>query len=388
MRTRRLIAIDASSVPALPAGAGRYTLSLVRALARIDHDHDYVIYARSHSLHELGGLGSTFEIVDLGSMSRVKRYLWEQTALPFDLRRRRAALLHSPHHTTPLLCPCPRTVTVHDVTFFLIPERYPRSRRLYFQIATTISVKRARAILVPSASAADDLRAVLNPPAGRVHVTHEGVEALFRPATAEECLAVRKRFSLPEGYLLSLGTLEPGKNRSTLLRALHSLVTEGRDLHLAIAGQTGWSGGSEAAEARELGLEGRVHFLGYVPHVELPALYSAASVFVFPSLHEGFGLPVLEAMASGTPVVTSNRSSLPEVAGDAALLVDPLNEAALAGAIGRILDEPPLVALLRQAGRERAAGFSWDACAEVTLAVYRKLLGETADAGPDQHNAD
>jgi glycosyltransferase involved in cell wall biosynthesis len=373
---RRLIAIDATSVPPLPAGAGRYTLSLIRALARVDFDHDYVIYARSHSLPELSGLGPSFEVVDLGSMSRGRRYLWEQTSLPLDLRRRRAVLLHSPHHTTPLLCPCPRAVTVHDVTFFLIPERYPWSRRLFFQVATWISVKRARAVLVPSASAADDLRTVLHPPASRVHVTHEGVEAIFKPSSEDECIAARKRFNLAERFLLSLGTLEPGKNRTTLLQAFQRLVAEGRNVHLAVAGQAGWSGGSEANEARDLGLEGRVRFLGYVPHAELPALYSAATAFVFPSLHEGFGLPVLEAMACGTPVVTSNTSSLPEVAGDAALLVDPLDSGALADAIARVLDDPELAARLRQAGLERAASFSWDACAEATLAVYQQLLGE------------
>src|SRR5687768_5343622 len=259
MRDRRLIAIDATSVPPMPAGAGRYTLSLIRALARVDNEHEYVVYARRHSLAELEDLDPAFEVVDLGAMSRGKRYLWEQTSLPLDLRRRRVSLLHSPHHTMPLLSPCPRVVTVHDVTFFLIPERYPRSRRLFFQVATWLSVRRARAIVVPSASAADDLRTVLHPPPSRVHVTHEGVEALFKPSTADECRAVRERFRLPERFLLSLGTLEPGKNRATLLQALRRLVADGGDVHLAIAGQSGWSGGSEARDVHDLGLDQRVH---------------------------------------------------------------------------------------------------------------------------------
>jgi glycosyltransferase involved in cell wall biosynthesis len=371
---RPLIAFDASSVPAQPAGAGRYSLSLVRALVRVDTEHDYVVYARSHSLPELQDLGPSCTIVDLGQLSRARRYLWEQTSLPLDLRRRGARLLHSPHHTTPLLAPCPRVVTVHDVTFFLIPERYPLTRRLFFQVATWLSARRAKAILVPSNSAADDLRVVLHPPQERVNVTPEGVEASFQPASADTCQALRERYGLPEGYLLSLGTLEPGKNRAILLQALQRLVEAGRDVLLAVAGQAGW--GREATDANASGLIGRVHHLGYVPQADLPALYSGATAFVFPSLHEGFGLPVLEAMACGTPVVTSDRSSLPEVAGEAALLVDPTDADAIAAAIARILDEPPLAALLRQAGLERAAAFSWDACAEATLRVYRRVLGE------------
>ena len=372
---RRLIAIDATSVPARPAGAGRYTLSLVRALARVDRDHDYVVFARSHSLDELNDLGPAFTVVDIGDLSRGRRYVWEQTGLPLALRRRRAALLHSPHHTLPLLSPCPRVVTVHDVTFFLLPERYPRGRRLFFQAATARSVRGADAVIVPSHSAAADLQRVLHPPPWRVHVTHEGVDTAFRPVDPAEAAAVAERYGLPPGYVLSLGTREPGKNRSTLLRALHLLIEAGRDVHLAVVGQSGWGEG-DADAAAALGLARRVHFTGYVDQADLPALYAGASGFVFPSLHEGFGLPVLEAMACGTPVVTSNTSSLPEVAGDAALLVEPTDAAAIAEAVGRVLDAPDLARQLTGAGRERASGFTWDACAAATLQVYRHVLGE------------
>ena len=377
MRSRPLIAIDASATPAQPAGAGRYTLSLIRALAQRDRDHAYVVYARAPSLSELQDLGPSFELVNLGPMSRARRYLWEQTGLPLDLRRRRVALLHSPHHTTPFISPCPRIVTIHDVTFFLIPERYPLTRRLFFQAATYVSAKRAHAIIVPSESAATDLRTVLHPPAPRVHITYEGVDPSFRPLDRKESARqARERYGLPAGYLLSLGTLEPGKNRSTLVRALRQLVDGGRDVNLAIVGQKGWGDGRELDDVRALGLQERVHFTGYVPHVDLPLLYNAASAFVFPSLHEGFGLPALEALACGTPVVTSDRSALPEVAGGAALLVDPEDAAAIATAVARILDEPHLAARLRQAGIERAAAFTWGACAEATLNVYRHVLGE------------
>jgi glycosyltransferase involved in cell wall biosynthesis len=266
---------------------------------------------------------------------------------------------------------------VHDATFFLMPERYPAVRRVYFQLSTWLSVRRAQAIMVPSHSAAEDLRVVLQPPPLRVHVTHEGVDACFRPLDRDACIRLAlERYGLPKGYLLSLGTREPGKNRLALLQALKRLVDAGRDLHLAVIGAAGWRFAAEDAAVESLGLNARVHFTGYVPQDDLPALYNAARVFVFPSLHEGFGLPALEAMACGTPVATSGRSSLPEVVGKAALLVDPTDPGAIAAAIARVLDEPALEGLLRQAGPERAAAFTWDACAQKTLTVYRGLLGE------------
>ena len=377
MLSRPLIAFDASSAPPQPAGAARYTLSLIRALSQVDHDHDYVVYAREHTLPELKGLGSNTTVVNLGALSRARRYFWEQTGLPLDLSKRRARLLHSPHHSTPLLSPCPRVVTVHDVTFFLIPERYPLSRRLFFQTATYLSAKRARAIIVPSNSAASDLNVVLHPPKQRVHVTYEGVDPAFQPLDAKASGFVREKYSLDPGYLLSLGTLEPGKNRSTLLKALRTLIDGGHARQLAIVGQRGWRDDATQSELDGLGLRDRVRFTGYVAQADLPALYCAASVFVFPSLHEGFGLPALEALACGTPVVTSNRSALPEVVGEAALLVDPEDSDAIAAAIARVLDEPELAELLRQAGVEQAASFTWEACAEATLRVYREVLGES-----------
>ena len=263
------------------------------------------------------------------------------------------------------------------MTFFHLPDRYPATRRLFFQSMTRLAARRAAVLLVPSASVREDLHTFLRTPLERIVVTYEGVDPSFRPLDRGECVALaRERYGLPQGYLLSLGTREPGKNREVLLRALRRLVDAGRDLHLAVVGQSGWRLEDEQRAVRDLGLGARVHFTGYVPQADLPALYNAASVFVFPSLYEGFGLPALEALACGVPVVTSNVSALPEVVGDAALLVDPHESQAIADAIARALDDEGLRALLVQAGLERAAGFTWDACAEATLAAYRKVLGE------------
>ncbi len=298
--------------------------------------------------------------------------------MPIDLKRRGAKLLHSPHHTTPLAwCPCPRVLTVHDVTFFILPRRYPLLRRLYFQALTMQAARRAKAVLVPSRSVGDEARPFLGIPADKLTVTHEGVDPEFRPLEREACRRLaRERYGLPDGYLLSLGTREPGKNREAILWAMRYLLDLGEDPHLAVVGQPAWGAELEQVAVTQLGLADRVHFTGYVLQKDLPALYNAASIFVFPSLHEGFGLPVLEAMACGTPVVTSNVSALPEVAGDAAILVDPNDAHALADAINYVLNDAAEAARLRKAGIERAAAFTWDACAEATLAVYRRLLNE------------
>ena len=369
-----LIAFDVTMAPAQPTGGSLYALNLARALPKVDSGYDYVIYARSHSVQYLEGTSA--EIVDVGALPRLRRYVWEQFELPLDLRRRRVALLHSPHYTSPLICTCPRVVTVHDLTFFLLPERFKATRRLPYQLATRAASRFASRVIVPSESTAADLRRVLGTPAAKIAVTPEGAAAEFRPVDASQASDIASQYGLPPGYLLSLGTQEPNKNRRAIIEALAAMVAGGRDLHLAVVGGGGWRTETEREQIEQLGLTSRIHYTGYVAQEDLAAVYSAASVFLFPSLHEGFGLAALEAMACGTPVVTSNTSSLPEVVGDAALMVDPRDSNELATAIARILDEPELAQRLREAGPMRAAGFTWEACAEKTVSVYREVLGE------------
>jgi glycosyltransferase involved in cell wall biosynthesis len=267
-------------------------------------------------------------------------------------------------------------VTVHDLTFFLLPQRFTTARRLLFQAAIRLASRRARAVIVPSESTASDLRRLTRVDPSKVSVTYEGVAPAFRPLTDEAAAAfAASRYGLRPGYLLSLGTREPGKNRGAIYRALRLLLDEGRDLQLAVVGGGGWRSRDEAAELDALGIGERVRFTGYIPQEDLPAVYGAAAVFVFPSLHEGFGLAALEAMACGTPVVASDRASLPEVVGEAGLLVDPEDPAAVAAAIASLLDDRALASRLRVAGIERAAAFSWEACARRTLEVYRRVIG-------------
>jgi glycosyltransferase involved in cell wall biosynthesis len=224
-------------------------------------------------------------------------------------------------------------------------------------------------------------------PEEKITVIYEGVNPRFRPASPEAIAAVRARYGLPERFILYVGTIEPRKNLTTLLEAFHHLLAT-YDLRLVIVGKKGWLYERFFRRLRELGLENRVLFTGYVPDEDLPAIYSAADLFVFPSLYEGFGLPVLEAMACGTPVICSNTSSLPEVAGDAALLVDPTDARALTGAMEQVLTNERLWATLRAKGMERARGFTWEKAAYRTWEVYQQVISSFSGPRRDKPSGD
>jgi glycosyltransferase involved in cell wall biosynthesis len=353
------------------AGAGVYTYQLVRALAGVIESERLVAFARPGLFDDLG----TVRTVHIDPPSRPARLVWEQAVLPFHLRRLGIELLHSPHHHTPLAPGGPkRVVTVHDVTFLILRDRYPQARRLYMEGVTRAAVRLAGAIITPSNAVRRDVIERLGVRDERVVAIPEAPAPHFAPVTdAARLAAAREKYGLPERYVLSVGSREPGKNRPALLRAFARLPKRG--LALAIAGQPAWRYEDEQRLVERLGLGERVRFLGYVPDADLPALYSGAEAFAFPSLYEGFGLPVLEAMACGTPVVTSDGSALAEVAGDAALLVDPRDTDALARALERLLADEALRAELRARGLERAGDFSWERAARETLAVYHAVAG-------------
>ena len=378
------IAIDTTAMPRQPAGAGTYTRNLVLALGQVDKENDYFVFARRGAFREeeLGG-GMRLVLQDLPT--RPQRALWEQSLLPLYLRRLKIDLFHSPHHTLPLLARVRQVVTFHDVTFFLIPERYPLLRRLYMQWASRLSARRAHAVIAVSQTVRADIVRVLKVPEGKVYVVPEAPGLLAGEETVAGSLdtqPTRARAptqwdgpSLPYPYILTVGTLEPGKNHRALLLAFRELKGEPIGHKLVIAGQGGWRHERLPRLVEELGLAGEVFFTGYTPARELAALYSGASLFVFPSLYEGFGLPPLEAMAFGVPVVASAAGALPEVLGDAALLVRPEDHHSLAKAMARALADGELRRELRERGLARAREFSWESTARQTIAVYRAVMG-------------
>jgi Glycosyltransferase len=247
-------------------------------------------------------------------------------------------LFHATEHLLPRFSSVRTVFTLHDLIFLFYPEAHKPLNRWFLTLMMPRFLRAADAVIAVSECTKRDAMRLYGLDEAKIRVIYEGVSPRFRPASPEAIAAVRARYNLPECFILYVGTIEPRKNLTALLEAFHHLLAT-HDLRLVIVGKKGWLYEGFFRRLRELGLEDRVIFTGYVPDEDLPAIYSAADLFVFPSLYEGFGLPVLEAMACGTPVVCSNTSSLPEVAGDAALLVDPTDVRALAGAIERVLTD-------------------------------------------------
>jgi len=370
------IAIDATSVPPRPAGAGVYAIELVRALAARPAGGDgYAVFTRGRWFDAATAGRRDWRIERVSAGSRPARTAWEQTVLPRRVRALGVEVLHSTHHTLPLApMRARRVVTVHDVTFFRMPERYPLVRRLYMQASTRLAARVADAIIVPSNAVRDDVHRALPGSKGLVHVVYEAPASRFAPIDRDAALVVAAKYGLEAPYILSVGSLEPGKNRARLVRALHALGADGLEATLAVAGQPAWHHEDDFALVRELGMERRVRFLGYVPDDDLPALYAAADVFVMPALYEGFGLPVIEAMACGTPVLTSDTGATAEVAGDAAVLVDPRSVDEIRDGLRRLLGDEGLRSDLRARGLERASQFSWGRAAAETHTVYEQAL--------------
>ena len=358
------VALDLAWLPQRRAGAGRYAYELVDALASLDEpDHTFAIYAPEGALEgNAAERNSRFRIEPGIPKGRVGRLFWEQIQLPRKLLSSKPDVLHVGHSQAPLItADVPVVVTFHDATYELLPERYPATRRLYYRATARLAARKAKAIIAVSHCVSEDLQRCLKIPASKIRVVPEAASPLFKPAAADDIERVRQRYGLEQPFILSVGSLEPGKGRAALTEAVRRLDGKAQ---LAIAGQSSW--GSTDNGAR---------YLGFVPDDDLAALYSAAAVFAFPSHYEGFGLPILEAMACGVPVVASNTSAIPEVAGSAAILVHP-TAGDLAEALRSVLDDPVLHATMVEQGKRRAALFSWEQSARRTLEVYAEAAGK------------
>jgi glycosyltransferase involved in cell wall biosynthesis len=310
--------------------------------------------------------------------SPLRRIAWEQFVAPISVQRERIDVLHAMAFVSPLLSSCPAVVTVLDLSFVHYPSAIQPGKRLYLRLMTALSVQRARHVIAISECTRRDVIAHLHVPAARVHTVHCGVDPRFRPLPAQTLADFRRRKGLPTRFVLFLGTIEPRKNVVTTIDAFAQLIAADRaataDLHLVVAGARGWYGDDVYARAEARGIADRVHFPGYVPEAQKALWYGAATCFCYPSLYEGFGLPPLEAMACGVPVITSNVSSLPEVVGDSALTVSPDDSAALSAALRRVIADPTLHDELCQKGQARAARFTWTKAARQTVDVYRRAL--------------
>jgi len=303
------------------------------------------------------------------------RVAWEQCAAPLALFRERVDLLHAMALVAPAASPCPTVVTVFDLSYLLFPNAFKAANRLYLRCLVGLSARRASRVIAISESTRQDVIARLHVPADRVRTISCGVDSAFRPLPAADVDAFRRDKGLPQRFILYLGTIEPRKNVSRLVEAFDGLVSSAPrdtvDLHLVIAGGTGWMFDAILARIHDSPVHDRIHLPGYVPEEEKPLWYNAATCFCYPSLYEGFGLPPLEAMACGVPVIASDVSSLPEVVGDAGIVVAPTDTDALIDALHRVLANAALRAELAHRGLARAGCFSWAEAARQTVATYR-----------------
>ncbi len=361
------------------AGINRYIYNLLLNLPLVDGDNRYTVFLgeRRFSAHPR----LTLRTSRLPTMRPPVRIFWEQVLQPLALKMEKIDLLHALAFVTPLTSTCPAVVTVYDLSFLLYPDRFQSFKRLYLSLFTRLSVKRAKGIIAISESTGRDVVRLFKVPAHKIEIAYPGVDESYRPLPPAEIESFRQRRGLPRRIILFVGTLEPRKNVVHLLEVYERLLrqtwqAEDRGPKLVIVGAKGWFYKQIFARVEALNLKDHVILPGYVPNEELPLWYNVADVFVYSSLYEGFGLPPLEAMACGTPVIVADTSSLPEVVGQAGLIVPPQDVEAWVEAIRKVLDDEALRQTMRHQGLSQAARFSWTKMARQTVGAYRRAVGQ------------
>lgn len=385
--------IDYTAAVRQRAGIGRYTRNLIRALSELDQENQYRLFVAGGwgSGDGLGALPSNFEVRGIPLSDHWLHILWQRMRVPIPVQLVTGALdlFHSPDFVLPPTGRTPTIVTVHDLSFLRVPECFVPGFSDYLEGAVSRAVSRAAHILADSESTRQDLLDLMNVAPEQVTVLYPGVETRFRPVRGRRALdRVRRRYRLPERFILSVGTIQPRKNLVALVDAFDRLVAQHSSdpgiarLNLVLVGEKGWMFEETFAAVTSRGLEQRVHFPGFVEDSDLPTLYSLASAFAFPTKYEGFGLPVLEAMACGTPVVAADNSSIPEVVADAGLLVQADDPQVLADSLAVLLSDEALRRRLVTEGRQQARNFSWMAAARTLQGVYECVERGSAAVSP------
>lgn len=358
------------------AGINRYIYNLLLNLPLVDGDNRYTVFLGERRFPAHPHL--TIRTSRLSTMRPPVRIFWEQVLQPLALKMEKIDLLHSLAFVIPLTSTCPAVVTVYDLSFLLYPDRFKPFRRLYLSLFTRLSVRRAKGIIAISENTRRDVMRLLQVPAHKIEIAYPGVDESYHPLPPEEIESFRQRRGLPRRVILFVGTLEPRKNIGHLLEVYKRLIRQTPEAEnqpkLVIVGAKGWFYEEIFARVETLNLKDQVILPGYVPHEELPLWYNVADVFVYPSLYEGFGLPPLEAMACGTPAIVADTSSLPEVVGQAGLIVPPQDVDVWVEAIREVLDDEALRQTMRQQGLSQAARFSWTRMAQQTVRAYRRAI--------------
>ncbi|MBC7251161.1 MAG: glycosyltransferase family 4 protein [Anaerolineae bacterium] len=369
------IYVDISAAVHGRAGLGRYAANLARALVDVAADRFAFFYNRARDTHLPPGV----EHIPARSVRagykpwRMAVWLGQLARLGFNSLVPDAELFHATEHLLLPLRGVPTVLTVHDLIFHLFPEHHKPLNYWYLNLALPLYCRRATAIIAVSEATKRDLVRCWGLDPARITVVHEAADPRFRPASPEAIATVRQRYGLPPRFLVTVGVIEPRKNLSRLLDAL-DILRHDEDIHLVIVGGKGWLTADFFRKLESFPHRRAVILTGYIPDEDLPAVYSAATLCVQPSLYEGFGLPVLEAMACGTPVVCSRAASFPEVGQDAARYFDPTDAAEMAAAIRAVWRDEELRAEMRRRGLAQAALFSWARTARETMTVYERVL--------------
>jgi len=361
-------------LPEIVGGTEIYSCSLLAALSQIDRQKEYFVFLNKESAKLKLPENPNFKrvVCAVPARFRAARYLWEQSVLPFQAKKYHLDLLHSLGYVQPLYLPCPSIVTIHDLNFYNLAPYFSSVKRTALRFFITRSAKKADHILTVSEFGKSQLEEILGIPRGKVTVTYNAVKE--RTMGALPFAELQQRYGILKPYILGLSSLSPHKNMTALIKAFVLVKEAGfTELQLVLAGHPPTDKSSLDALIKQTKLQDNVLFTGYVPDEVLPSLYAHAELFVFPSLYEGFGIPVLEAFTYGTPVASSSAASLPEIAGDSAVYFDPRNVEEMAEIIIRLLQDERLRDTLVAKGKERAKEFTWEKSARKTLEVYNRI---------------
>lgn len=372
------IGLNAMQVRAAKSGVGQYVHGLVEAMLAADPDSHFALYCSPQNAGNYRFAAPNCETRAWGLAEgwRNLRLLYEYAMFPREIAARRFDVFHGMSNFLPVRRASPYVVTVHDLSYFVHPERCPAVRRAYWYAMTRRSVALADGIIADSENTRRDIARFFPGREEITRVVHLAAHRRFRPLEQARDQSAVARLGIHHPYILFVGTLEPGKNLIRVIESFDAIAQEFPEHVLVVAGDRGWLYDSILNAAGRARAGSRIRLVGHLPDDDVVDLLNFCDVFVFPSLYEGFGLPPLEAMACGAPVITSNTSSVPEVVGDAALQVNPESVPAIADAMRRVLSEPDLRATLRQKGLARAKMFSWNRAAEETLAVYSEVAGK------------
>lgn len=369
------IAIDVTSIPLKPTGIGNYILNLTEALGKLSFKENTFLYVFGRDDQKDFSEFSNVNFVNCGHLSPSKRIIWEQLVFPFLLGKYKISLLHSPNYTIPLFAPCKRISTIHDLTCFIYPERRPGIHGFYYRLMMKITARFADRIISVSENTKKDIQKFLKPLKCPIDIIYEGCSPIFKKPKEDVIKSILMKYNISNPYFIFVSTIEPSKNVLRLITAFKKFHEKSpNSTQLLLIGKLGWEYEVIFKEIEKLPKKIVIKHLNYIPNNELASLYSGSISLVYPSLYEGFGIPPLEAMSCGTPVMCSNTSSIPEVTGNAAILFNPENIDEIADSFLHIYSDNQLRIELIEKGFERIKLFKWDNIALDIYNCYSELL--------------